>query len=466
MSETRKNNQALTIITGLGVGLLGCFFLLIAARIVVKNVFYEKFGIYNGFVAWMLSGDNDLTDVSGDGEGVEESVDFDWSVLYPYDEAELAATKSGGQSGQSSLLSRYKAKIASVESQISWYSSDGIPMQTSLTEAAIAYEQFIGWNVQEEDFDAVITLRNGHLTCICDDESDSIAEITDSITGFRDWLSAREIELVYVMAPFKIDAEDTELPLGLTDSSNANADALLEALTKEGVASVDLRAYEKEDGLDHYGMFYYTDHHWNAGTAVWASGRVARALSELYGYAYDADLWDLANYTSVVYPKVFLGSYGRRVTLSQADPEDFEILYPNFENTYRLTFAGEDLDVSGDFSEVFIAYDRLEITDYYEMDAYSAYITTRPHVATITNPLASNPDTKILILRDSFGNIFAPYFAAQYGTVELLDVSLFTGSVKSYIEESQPDVVLLLYNPTMIEPINWDSITDSKFDFR
>ena len=50
--------------------------------------------------------------------------------------------------------------------------------------------------------------------------------------------------------------------------------------------------------------------------------------------------------------------------------------------------------------------------------------------------------------------------------MELIDVADFTGSIKSYIEESKPDTVLLLYNPTMIEPIDWSSYTSSKFDFR
>ena len=141
-------------------------------------------------------------------------------------------------------------------------------------------------------------------------------------------------------------------------------------------------------------------------------------------------------------------------------------MYPDNGMTYHLVMPEKQLDVTGTFDEVFIDYDKLKITDYYEMDAYSAYITLRSYVAIIENENAANPDKKILILRDSFGNNFAPYFAQQYGTVELIDVADFTGSIKSYIEKSKPDTVLLLYNPTMIEPIDWSSYTSSKFDFR
>ena len=73
--------------------------------------------------------------------------------------------------------------------------------------------------------------------------------------------------------------------------------------------------------------------------------------------------------------------------------------------TYHLVMPEKQLDVTGTFDEVFIDYDKLRITDYYEMDAYSAYITVRRYVAIIENENAANPDKKILILRDSFGII-------------------------------------------------------------
>ncbi len=441
------------------VGVLFVMLLFILLRIVIKNVVYEKFGIYNPVVAFFLEGDNDV-DVA---DGTSGSITIDWASIYPYAKEDLYVNISKNQS----LLEKYNGLVSEVKSQAEWYATDGLPMQTKLTELAAGYESLIGWQVQEEDYDAVITLRNGYLTCISPVRSDEvISEITDSTAGFRDFLAERNINLMYVMVPFLIDTVDTELPLGITDATNDNADRLLESFGKSGIDYLDLRACEKEDGLSHYDMFYRTDHHWNARAAIWGSGRVAEKLSELYGYKYTPELFDINNYTSKIYEKTFLGSYGRRVTLSKASPEDFEIMYPNNGMTFHLVMPEKQLDVTGTFDEVFIDYDKLKITDYYEMDAYSAYITLRRYVAVIENENAANPDKKILILRDSFGNNFAPYFAQQYGTVELVDVADFTGSIKSYIEESKPDTVLLLYNPTMIEPIDWSSYTSSKFDFR
>lgn len=455
-STTQKVNVLYKVTAYLCMGILFLMLIFIVARIAVKNVLYEKLGIFNDFVAFFLEGDNDVTA----DEDNSRPVNIDWAEIYPYDEKDLYVAADS----KKSLMDRYTGIVGKIESQAEWYTTDGLPMQTKFTELAAGYESLIGWKVQEQDYDAVITLRNGHLTCVCPKQD--VEEIVDSITQFRDFLSEMDIKLMYVMVPFKVDVGNDELPLGIADNSNANADKLLDRLEEEKVDYIDLRDFEEQDGISHYDMFYYTDHHWNAKSAVWACGRVAGRLSELYGYEYTPELFDLNNYTSRIYEDVFLGSYGRRVTLSKASPENFEILYPDNDMKYHLVMPEKNLDVTGSFEDVFIDYSMLKITDYYEMDAYSSYVTLRKYVAVIENEQAANPDKKILILRDSFGNNFGPYFAQQYGTVELLDVSSFTGSIKSYIKQSQPDAVLLLYNPTMIEPIDWSSYTSSKFDFR
>lgn len=454
----KENSNVLKVTVFACIAVLYLVLIGIVFRIFVKNILYEKMGIYNKFVEFIMDGDNDVKNADDE----DDFVNIDWASIYPYDENDLYVEEQ--VSGVEGYLKKYKNKINSIKGQIEWYTSDGILFQTKLTEMATGYENIIGWKVQEQDYDAVITLRNGHLTCICPPQD--VEPIVESVKNFKSFLSERNIDLCYVSVPFKIDDKDSQLPLGIEDESNKNVDKLLNRFSEENIDFIDLRACEKEDEINHYGMFYYTDHHWTSSAAVWACDKVAKKLHTDYGYEYDGELFDKNNYDREIYKDVFLGSYGRRVTLSKAAPEDFEILFPKKDMNFNLVMVEKNFDRTGKFADVFIDYDMLKITDYYQMDAYSSFVTLRKYVAKITNEDAMNQDKKILILRDSFGNNFAPYFSQQYGTVEVVDVSLFTGSIKSYIEESKPDMVLLLYNPTMIEPIDYSSYTSSKFDFR
>ena len=465
--ETKKVHISYKITTALCVAALFVILFLAAIRIVVKNVMYEKLGIYNSFVAFFLEGDNSVVL-----EDDSRPVNIDWASIYPYAQediyiGETAENAKSGKKGIPSLISSYESKINSVKDQISWYTTDGLVGQAKFTEAAAAYESLIGWKVQEQDYDGVIFMNNGHLTCVCPNYSGAVIdEIVESIVCFKDFLSEKDINLAYVMVPFKVDEDGSYLPLGIEDYSASNSDELLAKLKDKEVDYIDLRELEKQDGLSHYDMFYLTDHHWNVESAVWACDKVSSWLSSEYGYDYQPEIFASDSYDKETFENIFLGSYGRRVTLSKASPENFRIMLPKNDFKYHLTMPEKNIDVTGSFDEVFIDYDMLKITDYYEMDAYSSYVTLRKYVAVIENENAVNPDKKIMILRDSFGNIFVPYFAQMYGIVEVLDVSEFTGSIKSYIEESNPDTVLLLYNPTMIEKINWASYTSSKYDFR
>lgn len=216
------------------VGILFLMLIFILIRIVIKNVVYEKLGIYNPVVAFFLEDDNDV-DTGDDTSG---SITIDWADIYPYAQEDMYVNISKNKS----LLEKYNGLVSKVKAQVEWYATEGLPVQTKLTELAAGYEAIIGWQVQEEDYDAVITLKNGYLTCISPERSDAvISEITDSTAGFRDFLAERNINLMYVMVPFLIDTADTELPLGITDATNDNADRLLESFKKSGIDYIDLR---------------------------------------------------------------------------------------------------------------------------------------------------------------------------------------------------------------------------------
>ena len=122
------------------------------------------------------------------------------------------------------------------------------------------------------------------------------------------------------------------------------------------------------------------------------------------------------------------------------------------------------IDSQGDFS---ILYNQKELQygDYYHSSAYAAYnYGDRPCVI-INNELADN-DRHVLLIKDSFGDAFAPFLALEVRRLDILDLRYFTGSVQSFIEQHHPDVVLVLYYNA--EYSNEMEVTkhEDLFDFR
>ncbi|MBQ9896612.1 MAG: hypothetical protein IJM40_04780, partial [Synergistaceae bacterium] len=78
--------------------------------------------------------------------------------------------------------------------------------------------------------------------------------------------------------------------------------------------------------------------------------------------------------------------------------------------------------------------------------------------------LAEN-NLKILFLHDSFGDTVIPFLTLAVKQLDILDLRVFTGSVKSYIKQHTPDCVIVLYNSDMIGK-KYEGTTRNIFDLR
>jgi hypothetical protein len=76
-----------------------------------------------------------------------------------------------------------------------------------------------------------------------------------------------------------------------------------------------------------------------------------------------------------------------------------------------------------------------------------------------------NADKKILLLQDSFSHYSTSFLACDMGAVDTIYLPAFSGSVRSYIEQTKPDAVVLMYAEGNIDPIDWSGHS-SFFDLR
>lgn len=90
-------------------------------------------------------------------------------------------------------------------------------------------------------------------------------------------------------------------------------------------------------------------------------------------------------------------------------------------------------------------------------------------LGSVTNHMTQdNAGKKILMLQDSFGYFLSTYLALDISKLDMINLGTFTGSIRSYIEETDPDVVVILLCEKNIKSIDALEYAghSSYFDFR
>lgn len=340
--------------------------------------------------------------------------------------------------------------------------NDGLPYKEYLLDLNGGFQRLLGMRCVNDRY----RLDNGQLTYIIP-ETD-VAGIADNTVAFYQALEELDIPFVYINTPFKIDPEDKQLPYGVEDYSNENADAFLSILAEKDVPYLDLRVLEKEQGLDHYAMYYVTDHHWTAEMGFWAYQQIIDYLTQQEGsFALDPALTDPDSYTYTVYPEIFLGSAGRRVGRLYSGLDDLTMIQPKFDTSLRMEAPETQMVRQGSYSETILFPEILTTGSDYDVSRYDVYcggdraLTYFTNFSREENGIVQSQPKRLLVLKDSYSSVVAPFLALSYDEVCLLDLREYRQDVVEFAREYQPDLVMILYNPGALEDNN-----RMMFDFR
>lgn len=288
----------------------------------------------------------------------------------------------------------------------------------------------------------VVRLKNGHLSGAgyTSYDHDSLKE---SVTAFRDYAEGElGVPYLYIQAPCKLCKLDNELPLPDMSNENEQTDLLLQWLDGWGVDALDLRESLHNDGLDHYGSFFVTDHHWTPDTGLWAARTISEELNRRYGLGMDAAALSEDGFTRRTWEGVFLGSWGRKVTTVFAEPEDFTLPVPAGPVDVCMTRYGTEY--SGGF-EVLCDESQITPSDYYTGNSYGSLLYGDCGYIKIEN--RNRPDGPVIaMLRESFAGAAGPYLALSAGELHLIDARYYEGSILELLKDIQPDIVLSLMN--------------------
>lgn len=306
-----------------------------------------------------------------------------------------------------------------------------------------AYMRLTGARVSN----GIVLMKNGMLT-----EESAQADpgyAAGQITALYQYLQERDIPFLFVEAPRKPDLSGSLMPEGTENYCNANADGLLALLEANGVPTLDLRGEltGTAEALERY--FYRTDHHWNAEGAFVAFRRIVERLGE---GAVCSNVTERENWEKHTLPNYFLGSHGRRVGIGFAGVEDFLYLTPKFDTQMSCTIADSEIYREGSFAEAALAMERITgKPDYYNSSPYDVH--TGENYAHVQFRSETAPsEKKVLMIKDSFGLPVEGFLATAFREVETLDLRhLKDTTAVEMIENFRPDVVIVMYNPFVME---------------
>ena len=297
-----------------------------------------------------------------------------------------------------------------------------------------------------EDVDpqySVVKLTDGTLTFVNSQPQD-VSDHGRSVARLALALEDRDIPLLYVQAPQKLQPGDDRLPEGVVDYGDDYADQILSVLEEQAVPTLDLRESFAATGRDWSSFFFRTDHHWTPEAAFTAHQTLAQVLESDYSFTIPEENTDPAAFTRESLSDFFLGSQGKRVGSLYAGVDDIEIWKPSFDTDFTYSIPIYDMERTGPFEESLLFPERIEEKDFFNGNPYTLYAGGDYPMARIYNELS--PDRpRIMLLRDSYACVLTPFLALDCSELITIDLRYFQDDLLTYVDWLEPDLVLVMY---------------------
>lgn len=185
-------------------------------------------------------------------------------------------------------------------------------------------------------------------------------------------------------------------------------------------------------------VYYNTDHHWTSLGAYYAYEQFCDAK----GFRPN----DLSKFTKVSYSG-FLGTFYSYSNQSEAlgnNPDTVDAYIPMGTNDETVT------DADGSVFSLNVVND---MTDSSAGSKYSSFIGGDFALTEIHNPNITD-GSSCLLIKESYGNAFAPFLVDHYQNVYIVDYRYYTGNLTSFINEKGIKDVIFLNNSDALSETN------------
>ena len=386
--------------------------------------------------------------LSGDSNIISESLSADYPFK-PEDKKQMDLVNKNDGSNKQFLTETIMTKLKSV---IDVYATSDNKMRTSFCRVAAFSYRCMGKHFIEDAEDNVYCLDNGYL--VYTKRRETTKDGYDYFLDFSDWLKSQNTPLLYVVPMSKSDDTVVDYPDCISTEYGKMKDNLLSCLTKNNIGYFNTKSYLLSKDSNFFNWVYKTDHHWNVNAGIAVAGETLRILKDDYGLNVDYHICDAENYKPKTYNNIFLGSMGRKVTRGYASMEDLTVMYPTFETKFRV--QTQNLDKKGLFADTIIDKSQLNPPASQaaeNLNSYMAFLYGDRDLIRITNENIHN-GVKLLVLKQSDANVVNSYMACGVEHLDIIDPRWFAGSIRSYIEQTNPDAVIICANDIMVSQDN------------
>ena len=246
--------------------------------------------------------------------------------------------------------------------------------------------------------------------------SDNIRYVKEFAEKYPD----RHVSLMIVPSSYMVLSE--KLPTGLGNLDQyARIEELFAGAAAPNLTAVDptaLLTAHKEDSI-----YYKTDHHWTCYGAY---------------LGYLSYLESVEGKTPVEYESLpkhqvadFYGTYYSKAKLFNTVPDVIEWFDPAVE---QVTIDGEEVNGLHDLQK------------FEERDKYGAFLRGNNGLTVIKSSAGPGDGSRILVVKDSYGNSFVPYLLYNYDEVQVVDLRAMAGKMSDLLAENEYDDILLLYS--------------------
>ena len=340
--------------------------------------------------------------------------------------------------------------VADFKKSVDKITSEELRYHNAMMDVNSLKENLLGTRVIEKEDETIVKSDSGSLTApVKKLDKNDMRYAINAIDRLKTVSENNGAKFLYCAAPQKEYYE--QAPENIENHFKENYGLFLSELKGSNIPFVDFTPTVNDIGTNAQ-TFYNTDHHWTTRAGFAANSALVKELNARYGFEYKKDAIDISHYNIKNYPNWFLGSKGKKTgaffTWSHAD--DFELITPDFKTNLTEEQPFKNETRTGAFEDS-VLYKEFLKKDYYNISTYYTYCGSESRLQIMKNDLETN-GKKILLIRDSYACVVAPFLALQTSELHICDMRDYKMHVgnklntEEYIKEIKPDYVIVLYS--------------------